>query len=171
MKKILILAIFLFCVKIIFAQKLSFEILAGPSFPLANYPSGYLNDSSTEMSTGFHIGALIGFPANEKNMIETGLILEKSKLTNRSFSMGNSMELEVIKNLIWIPVYYRFNFSNNFFVKPGVITTLDLMKDDGLGNNLSGIGLGISGGILFRINDISGVSHSTISQHQPAYKI
>lgn len=137
-------ALLIICSVFGFSQK--FTISAGASFPFVAAKQKMDGSGTDEAKPGFNIGASTAFVMNDANELELGAYYQHNKLTSLPPPGLPASSAERNLNLVFIPVNYKYNFGNQFFIKGGPIVTIDTYEKDGYFDNYSGLGFGISAG-------------------------
>lgn len=129
-----------------FAQK--FTVSAGASFPFIAAKQKMDGSSTDEAKPGFNAGISTAFMMNDGNEFELGVYYQQNKLVSKSTLIPGVAETETERklNLVFVPINYKYNFGNEFFIKGGPIFSIDSYKKDGYFDNYTGLGFGISAG-------------------------
>lgn len=143
MKK-LILPLFIFFSVFAFSQK--YTVSAGASFPFVAAKQKMDGSNTDEAKPGFNVGVSTAFMMNDGNELELGVYYQQNKLVSTSAPGLPQSSSEKTLNLVFVPINYKYNFGNQFFIKGGPLFTIDSYKKDGNFDNYSGLGFGIAAG-------------------------
>ena len=149
MRKFLsVLAIALFTV--VSAQ--TYTVSAGVSFPFIGSKQTLDGAVSYDIKPGFNVGLSTAFLMGDGNEIELGAYYQSNKISYDfvyDFELHSGIPAEKREknlNLIYIPLNYKYNFGDQFFIKGGPLFTIDTDEKDSYFDNFSGLGFGISAG-------------------------
>lgn len=148
MKKVFIFTM-LFLSAMFFAQKksVSYTVSGGAGYATVAAKQKMIGSGTLEIKPGFHVGLSTAFLMPNSDEIELGVYYQQNKLEVTSAPMPNNQTVTSRNlNLIFIPLNYKYNFENTFFIKGGPIFSIDSFKEDGYFDNFSGIGFGVSAG-------------------------
>lgn len=135
------------------SRKNSFGIFAGVG-GASVAQEGLEGGGSTDMNTGLSIGLNYYRSLSAKTLFETGIVWYMNEVAfTGAYNPNYSQEtLREKVQLIYIPLFVRFDVSKVFFLHVGLIGDLDVSNNDYL-DNQTGLGSGIGLGINFPLSE------------------